>query len=239
MIMTLRKNVKRFKGTRIGAFLWHAYLRQKDPTLARAMKANDLSGRFDAIYRGSHWFANGESQSGSGSTLASTARIRKALPEFLLRREICSIFDAGCGDFNWMRAVDVNILYIGGDIVPTLVDHLSAEFTSPLRRFMVIDITSDVPPKVDLILCREVLFHLSNANVMAALRRFRRSQSKFLLTTLDREVGSNVDISDGDQRSLNLSLPPFNLPPPLEMFDDAENVDHRSLALWPIDDLPV
>ena len=78
--------------------------------------------RFTWIYKKKIW-SKGESRSGPGSTLKYTENLRKQLPILFQKYSIQKIFDAPCGDFNWMRLVvdklDVN--YLGADIVPELI----------------------------------------------------------------------------------------------------------------------
>ena len=70
------------------------------------------------------------------------------------------IFDAPCGDFNWMKLVlnkcDIN--YIGGDIVENLINDLNKQFSSSKRLFINIDITQDKLPDADLMMVRDCLF---------------------------------------------------------------------------------
>ena len=53
-----------------------------------------------------NYWGNRESVSGDGSTLAYTHNLRHELAKFLRAFRVVSMFDAPCGDFNWMRAVD-------------------------------------------------------------------------------------------------------------------------------------
>lgn len=59
---------------------------------------------FTSIYRNNGW-GSLESRSGAGSTLASTANIRRELPGLVERLNIRTLLDAPCGDFNWMKEV--------------------------------------------------------------------------------------------------------------------------------------
>ena len=74
--------------------------------------------RFNKIYSTNYWFDN-ESRSGAGSTLKSTENIRFHLPKILEKFNIKKLFDAPCGDFNWMSQVlkNIEIDYLGSDIV--------------------------------------------------------------------------------------------------------------------------
>ena len=70
--------------------------------------------------------ATTESASGAGSTLDYTANIRQQLPQLFKDFSITSIYDAPCGDFNWMRFVikQSDITYYGADIVPAMIEKI-------------------------------------------------------------------------------------------------------------------
>jgi hypothetical protein len=58
------------------------------------------------IYLNNSW-ADAESVSGRGSTMARTALIRSELPSLLASVGAQSLFDAPCGDFNWMQRLRI------------------------------------------------------------------------------------------------------------------------------------
>ena len=92
-----------------------------------------------------------ESVSGPGSTLAYTARLRAALPSLFDEFSIKTVLDAPCGDYNWMRLVKrPGVEYIGGEIVPELVDANNARYRDESTRFIHCDIVQDELPAADL-----------------------------------------------------------------------------------------
>jgi hypothetical protein len=153
-----------------------------------------------------------------------------------------SVLDAACGDFNWMRDISLDeVDYVGCDIVDGLIDANSAAHGGPTRVFEKLDFTVDPLPKVDLILCRDVLVHFSYTRVAAALGNFRASGSKYLLTTTFLKTEENVEIGTGWWRPINLQRPPFDLPEPKETLPDSVSDDHyedKVLALWDLQALP-
>ena len=71
--------------------------------------------------------------------------------------------------------------------------------------------------------------------------RFKESGSTYLLSTTFTDTTENDDIAAGWWRPLNLTLPPFNLPDPLDYIEDADSDDvyeDKVLALWKIIDFP-
>lgn len=202
---------------------------------------------FDAIYHNKGWWcrekdgASGVTthvHSGAGSTMLQTARVRQQLPLLLQSLGVRKCIDVPCGDFHWMRTVDLSFLdvYIGIDIVPDLIAINQKKYAHEKRKFLVADVTTDVLPCVDLILCRDCLAHLCNAAIFKAITMLKKSGSTYLLVTTIPCQESNRDIATGDWRALNLELPPFNFPQPLQIIE--EGWDNKALALWRISDLP-
>src|SRR5579885_1138281 len=62
---------------------------------------------FSEIYRSNQWGAS-ESVSGLGSELSATERVREELPKIVREFGVRSMLDIPCGDFHWMRQVDLS-----------------------------------------------------------------------------------------------------------------------------------
>jgi hypothetical protein len=197
---------------------------------------------FTKIYRRNLW-EDPESLSGPGSNLAQTEVVRQALPELLRRHGCRTMLDAPCGDFHWMKEVPLDLdLYIGADIVEELVASNRKLYGTERILFRRLNIITDPAPKVDLILCRDGLVHLSFRDALAALRNFARSGSSFLLTTTHTDRARNEDIVTGQWRPINPMLPPFGFPEPLELINERYTLGEglyrdKSLGLWRISDL--
>lgn len=194
---------------------------------------------FTGIYERREWGGD-ESVSGPGSGLARTALLRLELVSLLARLGARSVLDAGCGDFNWMKAADLgSTRYIGLDVVRELVEANRTAYAAPGREFVHGDLVRDPLPCVDVIMCRDVLPHLSYGDIRAALDNFVRSGSAWLLTNTFVARSENADIETGGWRPLNLQASPFELPPPSVVID--ERCHHsgglwsdKRLALWPL-----
>ena len=197
----------------------------------------DLKNVFETIAATNHW-GSVESVSGLGSTLSYTYNLRHELAGFLRDFKVKTLFDAPCGDFNWMRAVDVpdGMTYIGGDIAAPIVEANAAKYTSETRRFVEFDITKDAFPEADLWFCRDCLFHLPFALIVRALRGFCRSNIPFVMMTthLNTTNFENRDIKAGDFRLLDFHLAPFNLPRDvLYLFPDyVYSFPRREMCVW-------
>jgi hypothetical protein len=199
---------------------------------------------FTRIYR-RNTFGSRESRSGQGSTAEQTATIRREVPALLRELGAKSVLDAPCGDLNWLRQTELGVeRYTGVDIVRELVDSNRARFGGNGREFLCGDLSSDPLPAADVILCRDCLVHLSFRDAEKTLANFKRSGSRYLLTTTFPARETNVELSAGMiWRTLNLERAPFNLPPPLRLIN--ENCSEaggafadKSLGLWRLEDLP-
>ena len=73
------------------------------------------------MYNTNHWGGK-DFLSGSGSNLIQTKTINQELPKIFLEFNIITVLDIPCGDFYWMRVLDLrNIKYLGADIVREIV----------------------------------------------------------------------------------------------------------------------
>lgn len=194
---------------------------------------------FNDIYASKDWGSE-ESGSGTGSELRATEDIRVRLPELLSAFGIHSLLDAPCGDWNWMQHVNLPVAkYTGVDIVPSVVEQNRRRFSRRGVNFAVADLTGDDLPKAECILCRDCLVHLSYADISAVLKNFKRSGATYLLVNTYPQSQINRDQFTGAKfRLLNMSLPPFDFPPPLELFPDGGDVDPSMIGLWKLQELP-
>lgn len=200
------------------------------------MREPALGEVFTRIYDANLW-ADPESRSGRGSTLARTEAIRRELPALLRDLGVGTLLDAACGDFNWMSRIDLGgIGYVGVDVVAVLVAENRRRCGGEGREFVLADITRDPLPRADAVLCRDCLIHLSLDAARAALANFKRSGARHLLATTHTDVRRNIDIENGSWRSLNLQLPPFDFPPPARLVVEDEAAG-KCLGVWALAEL--
>jgi SAM-dependent methyltransferase len=191
---------------------------------------------FDGICNENYWGSE-ESLSGPGSELRGTEKYRKALTDFLRQRQIRSMFDAPCGDLNWMGEVisALPIHYIGGDISDAVLEVARKRHPDlDLRHF---DICCDEFPDVEVWHCRDALFHLSFDDVWLALANAAQSNIELALLTSHRAVWlKNIDINTGGWRLMDLERPPFSLPRPQEYIPESlPPAFPRAVGVWPIE----
>ena len=114
---------------------------------------------FQDVY--TNWRFGGwpESKSGGGSTIEETETIRQQIKQLVKDKEIKSVVDAPCGDFNWMKDIVYSFeSYTGCDIVPELIQD-NQRYANSIIKFQELDLTQDniEIPEADLLIVRDVL----------------------------------------------------------------------------------
>lgn len=199
---------------------------------------------FEKIYHTNHWSAK-NSVSGEGSEHSQTDYLLIRLRALIKRLEIKQLLDIPCGDFNWMKHLQIpGLFYTGGDIIPEIIKKNYKSYGSIKRKFFLIDITSGKIPDGDILLCRDCLVHFSFSDIFRAVKNIKKYKVKYLLCTTFPDCKLNEDIVTGDWRPINLSLPPFNFPEPLELINEKCSEGNgifrdKSLGLWLLEDINV
>jgi len=163
-----------------------------------------------------------ESISGVGSTLNYTESLRQELPILFKNFNITSIFDAPCGDMNWMSVFlkENKIDYIGADIVKHVVDN-NQQYANLTTKIVHLDITLSEFPDADLWICRDCWFHLPDEYIFKSIDNFLKSNIKYLLTTTHINHGfQNTNLKDVGFKLIDLYLEPYSFPKPLYKIKD-------------------
>ena len=164
---------------------------------------------FSKIYKEDLWHGG----SGAGSKLENVKEYVEILQKYIDKPEIKTVLDLGCGDWQFSKFLDLSsVSYLGVDVVESVIESNSTSYSASNIKFISRDITTYELPKVDLIICKDVLQHLCNKDVVTTLVKIITS-SKFSLITNDfnPENTENKDIDNGDYRCLDLTLSPFYL----------------------------
>jgi len=204
----------------------------------RIFALNTIEDRFTEIYKRRDYWGAGTTVSGHGSTLRYTENLRCRLPELFNKFSVKGIFDAPCGDFNWMREVlkQNDIYYTGGDIVLPLVESLRSKFEDSKTKFIHIDLTRQRFPDADLMICRDCLFHLSFSDAKCVLQNFVDSNIRYLLTTTHTPTGEflNSDIATAAFRPIDLFTAPYNFPRDVlfRIPDWSPPDEQKEMCLW-------
>lgn len=216
--------------------LWRFYMFAKRACFALSHPTRRL--RFEAIARRNKW-RNDESISGFGSTTVGTKPIREALVGMINALEVTDILDIPCGDFHWMRQVDLGIRYVGADIADAIIRPLQqAHAGDEMITFRRLDIVTDALPQSDLVFTRECFNHFSFRSIRAAIANVRSSKSRLIALTHYPHHMSNSNQETGyTYRPLNFTLHPFCWPEPLLHLAEA-SPDGRVMAVWEVSALP-
>lgn len=172
----------------------------------------------------------GGSWDGPGSSLDSTEALRDALSAMLHRLGVKTMLDMACGDWNWMRLVDLgSIEYTGWDVDPGRIARCRyrigiGDFTAidrPNVHFEQVNVlTADetMLSEWDLVLARDFFAHLPNAYVLEIVQKLRKGGSQWLLAST-YPTATNDFVYDPSkyawngymEHPINLSAEPFNL----------------------------
>jgi hypothetical protein len=178
---------------------------------------------FTQTYRNKLWggMEGDEFFSGFGSLDKFAAPYVEWLTRFIAERDIQTIVDLGCGDFRIGQKIcsDISVNYIGVDIVSDLIAFNQHRYGTATASFRCANIIEDELPEGDLCLIRQVLQHLSNAQISRVLANCRKFP--YLLVTEDvycgRRMRPNLDIMHGPDNRLHkrsgvfLDRAPFSL----------------------------
>lgn len=171
---------------------------------------------FTEIYDLGIWGRNekGEGTSGGGSSPQATELYRSFIERFIDHYNIQSVVDVGCGDWSFSQLINwENVNYMGYDVVKYLVEKNREKFTQSNIHFFHGDATTTDLPPADLLICKDVLQHLSNEDILSFIVQLPKF--KYCLITNDVLPGtltsSNPNIYSGSYREIDLTQPPFHL----------------------------
>ena len=175
----------------------------------------------EQVYEKKLWGGNQtDFYSGEGSHLPEIVNpyltaVTAFLTSFKNKLTVC---DLGCGDFNIGKELKTHTKkYVAIDIVPSLIARNKEKFKAPNLEFQCLDIATDDLPSADCAILRQVLQHLSNAEIQSILRKL--TAYKYIILTEhipEGEFVPNKDIISGQgnrlkkQSGVNILAPPFN-----------------------------
>ena len=194
---------------------------------------------FTEKYIKNSWMGS-ESKSGPGSSLHNNKKLLSLMCDFFKNNNIKSISDYGCGDFNWMKHFDFESVdrYLGVDIVEEMINQNTSKYETEKIKFKKLNIIEDdIKEKFDVILCKDVLFHLSYEDAKSVIENIKKSGSTYLLSTTFIDF-INKDIKTGQWRPINLEFDPFNMGDPITIWKNIEDKTEgwitKSIGIWKI-----
>lgn len=162
---------------------------------------------FEQIYRDHLWGGDDHAFfSGSGSHSPTiVAPYVEAVRAFLRRFDHPpSVVDLGCGDFNVGSQIrDLCGHYTACDVVPDLIEYNRRRFAALDVDFRLHDLRSDTVPVCDVLFIRQVLQHLSNADIAQGLERLQ-GRCRFLVVT--EHVPARVDFPPNQDKPSGASI---------------------------------
>ncbi len=189
----------------------------------RKFADKSVAETFSEIYAQNAWGgAKGEFYSGDGSGAEYADAYAETVRRFIRENKIERVVDLGCGDFRVAsKFVSGAFHYTGCDVVFSLVKHLNETRKNETTEFRCVNVVEDELPDGDLCLIRQVLQHLSNAEIERVLENARKY--KFVIITEHypnpkKQLTPNLDIPHGPSvrvqfdSAVVLGEPPFDLP---------------------------
>ena len=171
----------------------------------------NISNTFKNIYDNNVWF-DGESKSGLGSSLDFTINIRNFLIKLFSEKNIKSMIDTSCGDWNWMKEIKNNLCdYTGIDVVQELILTNNLKYRTDSIKFInddFLNFLKNRTEKTDLILCRHTLEHLDTEYNIEFLENCKKF-TKFLLVTTHKKCLENTKLPSSIYRPINLEISPY------------------------------
>lgn len=182
---------------------------------------------FEKIYDEGHWGKNASPEaryfSGTGSHDPQLVDAYvEAVSAFLSRLpNKPSALDIGCGDFNvGSRIRPLCADYTAADIASQVIAFNKTRFADADVNFISLNIVEDEAPRADVIFIRQVLQHLSNAEIRRALANIAGRSDYLILTehlppgeftpNVDKTTGRGIRIRHNS--GVVITEPPFSFP---------------------------
>lgn len=146
---------------------------------------------FNTIYRDNAWGAGGGS--GPGSEPMNTIELRQVLTQLVITHKVTRFVDAACGAGMWagvwlaeLAALGIRLQYVGLDISSIAIARAN-ETLAPLAAMHDISLhvadltqlaTSELITGADIVLCRDVIQHMSYADSVLAIQTLASACAK-------------------------------------------------------------
>ena len=137
--------------------------------------------KFSIIYYTGYWKNHKSSSlSGAGSNIQKNSIFLKKLSFFIKNKKIRSVTDIPCGDFSWFKKLTLsNINYLGGDIVPDLIQRNKIKYRGKFNKFIILNIKTDRIPDADFLIVRDLFIHFNDKEIFQYLNNLKKSKFKF------------------------------------------------------------
>ena len=142
-----------------------------------------MENQFTNIYNKNIW-GNG---SGKGSTPEYNKKYMEFLENFIRERDIKTIWDLGCGDWQFSQFIDWNgAKYTGVDCVKSVVEENNNIYASEKENleFIHMDISNSahlIKKGRDLIILKDILQHWDNENIVKFMDLLVKQGHKYII----------------------------------------------------------
>ena len=189
------------------------------PSLIRPVCSSEI--RFTKVYDNNLWLDK-VSRSGIGSNPSSDAVKMDiaALDRIFDFINPTKIIDVPCGDMAWVPIFlkDKNIEYKGYDIVPSIIK--KNKESHPLLYFEIFNAITQVLPQTDVVLCRDLLNHLSISDIKSVLHNFIQSGNEYFIISNNKgAINEEKKMENGDSRPIDITTYPFSFGKIIMEFD--------------------
>jgi hypothetical protein len=221
--MTIKSLVRKVIPARFQAKIGNALMKRRE----RYLSSLSLPDAFNEVYRQGMW-RQGHSPSGKGSEGVLADRYIALVEEYADRHQLRTVVDGGCGDFSvGSRLAPLFGRYTALDVSSRIIDinrKRYADLVGGHVSFEVGDMTATTFPAADLVLVRQVLQHLTNAQIEKILANLAASRWRRVLISEsvhdpENNQTPNLDLPTHTVRTRTslgsgvfLDKPPFNLP---------------------------
>lgn len=199
-----------------------AYLRRRRVTkMRRRNAARSATDVFTEVYDSGYWGGDPYS-SGSGSRGQAATEYAQLVSQLIVEFDLRRVVDVGCGDFHVAsQFIAETDTYIGLDVASNIILRNQPNTVPGRVEFAELDATKEELPSGDICLIRQVLQHLSNAQIEAILENAQRfpmvvvtehwpSTASQRFANLDKPHGPDIRF-DLDSW-VDLGATPFSLP---------------------------
>jgi hypothetical protein len=142
-----------------------------------------IADAFDRVYAQAVWGESADEASGSGSYGTWASECVAFVESLVAAHGLRSAVGVGCGDFNvGARLCALFERYEALDVSRVIIERNRRRF-GHLRnvRFSVVDATREPLPRADLVMVRQVLQHLSNAQIEPVLRNAQTCGARLIV----------------------------------------------------------
>jgi mannosyltransferase OCH1-like enzyme len=195
------------------------------------MSKNSLQKEFTDIYNNNIWRGGNACNntipvSGPGSTLVNA----KPTVQLLSKLEFSSVLDLGCGDLTWISQTGLfNKDYTGYDIVEELIESNKERY--PDKEFDCKNIIKDKLKDADLLIVRDVLFHLKIEDILALFQNIVNYNFKYIFLTSCRNEKNVDSLNKYHFHQINLTKPPFNIAIDQILYRNSEEAFNRDIFI--------